>query len=140
MHWFLDPIQKHYADFDGRIGRQEFWMYALFVFGISVILNALRLDVISMVVSLGLLVPNLAMGSRRLHDTGRSGWWQLLMFIPIVGWIIIIVLLAQETTPVDNEYGKPAVPKVSDTPQAAATPPANDAAQASSNTTSPTPE
>ena len=112
MHWFLDPIQKHYADFEGRIGRQEFWMFVLFVFGINVVIGMLDVDVLSMVISLGLLVPNLAMGARRLHDTGRSGWWQLIGLIPIIGWIILIIWLATETTPADNMYGKPAVPKV----------------------------
>ncbi len=112
MHWLLDPLQKHYADFEGRIGRQEFWMYALCIFGINVVMSVVHLDVLSMIVGLGLLVPNLAMGARRLHDTGRSGWFQLLLLIPIVGWIIVIIWLAQETTPSDNEYGAPAKPKV----------------------------
>jgi uncharacterized membrane protein YhaH (DUF805 family) len=112
MHWLLDPLQKHYADFEGRIGRQEFWMYALCVFAINVVLNIIHLDIVTMLVGLGLLVPNLGMGARRLHDTGRSGWFQLLMLIPIVGWIIMIIWLAQETTPADNEYGAPAQPKV----------------------------
>lgn len=112
MHWLLDPLQKHYADFEGRIGRQEFWMYALCIFGINVVMSVVHLDVLSMIVGLGLLVPNLAMGARRLHDTGHSGWFQLLLLIPIVGWIIVIIWLAQETTPSDNEYGAPAKPKV----------------------------
>ena len=112
MHWLLDPLQKHYADFEGRIGRQEFWMYVLCIFGINVVTSILNVGIVSMVVSLGLLVPNIAMGARRLHDTGRSGWLQLLMLIPIIGWIIIIIWLAQETTATDNEYGAPAKPKV----------------------------
>jgi len=112
MHWFLDPLQKHYADFEGRIGRQEFWMFVLFVCGINVVCNVAHLELIGTIIGLALLVPNLGMGARRLHDTGRSGWWQLLMCIPIVGWIMLIVWLAQETTPVDNMYGAPAQPKM----------------------------
>ena len=112
MHWLLDPLQKHYADFEGRIGRQEFWMYILFVFGINVVLGILPLGMLSNLISLGFFVPNIAMGARRLHDTGRSGWLQLLGLIPIVGWIILIIWLAEDTKPADNEYGAPAKPKM----------------------------
>ncbi len=111
MHWFIDPIKNHYADFDGRIGRQEFWMFILFSFLLNVILEVIDIEVLAMVVSLALFVPNIALASRRLHDTGRSGWWQLLWLIPIVGWIILIVWLATKTEPIDNMYGAPAVPK-----------------------------
>ena len=111
MHWLLDPLQSHYADFEGRIGRQEFWMFALFIIGIDIVLNALHLGIIAALIELGLLIPSLAMGARRLHDTGRSGWLQLLGLIPIIGWIILIIWLAEETKSADNEYGVPAKPK-----------------------------
>jgi uncharacterized membrane protein YhaH (DUF805 family) len=112
MHWFIDPITNHYADFEGRIGRQEFWMFILFSFLLNIILEVIDIEVLAMVVSFALFVPNIALASRRLHDTGRSGWWQLLWLIPIVGWIIIIVWLATKTEPIDNMYGAPAVPKM----------------------------
>jgi uncharacterized membrane protein YhaH (DUF805 family) len=112
MHWLLDPLQKHYADFEGRIGRKEFWMFVLCVVGIQIVLEILPLGLLASLISLGFLVPNLAMGARRLHDTGRSGWLQLLMFIPIIGWIILILWLAEETKPADNEYGAPAKTKL----------------------------
>lgn len=98
-------------------------MYVLFIFGINVVLNIVHLDILSMVIGLGLLVPNLAMGARRLHDTGRSGWLQLLWFIPIIGWIILIIWLAEDTKQADNEYGAPAKPKmVAATPSAPVNP------------------
>lgn len=112
MHWFLDPIQKHYVDFEGRVGRQEFWMFILFSVGLNIILEIIGIDILGALVSLGLFLPNIALTTRRLHDTGRSGWWQLLWLIPIIGWIVIIVFLARQTTPVDNQYGVPAQPKV----------------------------
>ncbi len=118
MHWFLDPIQKHYADFEGRVGRQEFWMFVLFSILIQIAFDIVGLDIISMLVSLGLLVPSLALGARRLHDIGKSGWWQLLGLIPIIGWIIIIVWLATKTEPVANQYGNPAVAKAAGTASA----------------------
>ena len=111
MHWFIDPIKNHYADFDGRIGRQEYWMFFLFGFLLSVAFDIIGVEVLGMIVSLALFVPSIAMATRRLHDTGRSGWWQLLWFIPIVGWIILIVWLVTETIHEDNMYGAPAVPK-----------------------------
>lgn len=112
MHWFIDPITKHYADFDGRVGRQEFWMFVGISVGIQIILDIVGLDFVSMILALALLVPSIALGARRLHDTGRSGWWQLLALIPIIGWIILIVWCAEVTTPADNQYGTPAKPKV----------------------------
>lgn len=112
MHWFLDPITKHYVDFAGRVGRQEYWMFVLFSIIIQVALDIVHLDMISMLVSLGLLLPSLGLGARRLHDIGKSGWWLLLGFIPIVGWIILIVWLATKTDMSANEYGNPATPKV----------------------------
>ena len=125
MHWFLDPIQKHYVDFAGRIGRQEYWMFVLFSIIIQVALDIVRLDMIGMLVSLGLLLPSLGLGARRLHDIGKSGWWLLLGFIPIVGWIILIVWLATKTDDFPNQYGNPATPKtVGVTPAAPAAAPA----------------
>lgn len=61
---------------------------------------------LSIIFDLALLIPGIAITTRRLHDTNRSGWWQLLAFIPIIGWIVLIVFSVQDTTPADNEYGK----------------------------------
>lgn len=110
MHWFIDPIKNHYADFNGRVGRQEFWMFILFSFLLNVALEIVDVEVLAMVVWLALIVPNIALTSRRLHDTGKSGWWQLLWLIPVVGWIILIVWLATKTDAA-NMFGNPAVPK-----------------------------
>jgi uncharacterized membrane protein YhaH (DUF805 family) len=112
MHWFIDPIKNHYADFDGRIGRQEYWMFVLFYFLTNILLEIISIDVLAMLVSLALIVPSFAMGARRLHDIGKSGWWQLLVLVPIIGWIILIVWCATKTEPIDNMYGVPAVPKM----------------------------
>jgi uncharacterized membrane protein YhaH (DUF805 family) len=112
MHWFLDPITKHYVDFAGRVGRQEYWMFVLISVLIQIALDIVRLDMISMLVSLGLLLPSLGLAARRLHDIGKSGWWLLLGFIPIIGWIILIVWLATKTDVAANQYGNPAMPKV----------------------------
>jgi uncharacterized membrane protein YhaH (DUF805 family) len=120
MHWFLDPIQKHYVDFAGRVGRQEYWMFILISVLLQAAFDVVGLDEVSMLIALGLLVPSLGLAARRLHDTGKSGWWQLLMLVPIIGWIILIVWLATKTDPVANEYGEPAVPKQASVSPAAA--------------------
>lgn len=125
LHWFFDPIRHHYADFEGRVGRQEFWMFVLWAYALYLVLEILGLDILSVLIGLGTLLPHLALCARRLHDTGRSGWWQLLIVVPIIGWIILVVWCAEKTTPADNVYGQPAVPKVAVepvTPEPAPTP------------------
>jgi len=109
--WFLNPIQNHYADFDGRATREEFWMYVLFYIGAAIIasiagevLHVKLLDELLMVV---LLLPSLAIGARRLHDTGKSGWWQLLCLIPVIGSIILLVLFIFKGEEGSNKYGAP---------------------------------
>ena len=84
-----------YADFTGRASRSEYWWFFLFIvlvgLGASMISN-----VLSAVFSLATLLPSIAAATRRLHDTNRSGWWQLICLAPVVGLIVIIVFLAQE--------------------------------------------
>ncbi|WP_351010611.1 DUF805 domain-containing protein [Shewanella sp. S1-58-MNA-CIBAN-0166] len=70
---------------------------------LNIVLAVLGLDTISAIVSLALLVPSLSIAARRLHDTGRSGWWQLILLIPIIGLIVLIVFLAQDSHDV-NDY------------------------------------
>ena len=62
-------------------------------------------EIVSGLFSLAVLIPSLAAAARRLHDTNRSGWWQLIAFIPFIGWIIIIIFLAQEGNSDTNQYG-----------------------------------
>ncbi len=84
-----------YADFEGRATRSEFWWWMLFVFLASAATGIVS-EVLSGVFSLAVLLPNLAAGARRLHDTDRSGWLQLIALIPLIGWILLIVWCAQE--------------------------------------------
>ncbi len=108
MEHFLSVI-KQYANFNGRARRQEFWMYFLFymIFYIvlAVIDGMLGLGFLALIYSLALLVPSLSVGARRLHDTGKSGWWQLIGLIPLIGIIVLIVFWAQDSTPGENQYG-----------------------------------
>lgn len=108
MDWYTDVLRQ-YTVFTGRAGRQEFWMFALINFGImiaiSVVENVLGLGILSFVYSLAVFLPSLAVTIRRLHDTDRIGWWSLVALIPLVGWIILLVLMALPGTPGPNRYG-----------------------------------
>jgi uncharacterized membrane protein YhaH (DUF805 family) len=97
---FQDSIKicfTKYADFSGRASRPEYWWFFLFNILVSAVL-AIFSQGLSSLFSLATLVPRLAVGARRLHETNRSGWWQLLWLVPVVGWIVIIIFLAQEAT------------------------------------------
>jgi len=84
-----------YAAFDGRASRSEFWWWLLFTFLASAATGIVS-QTLSALFSLGVMLPSLAVGARRLHDTNRSGWFLLLWFIPLIGWIILIVWAVQE--------------------------------------------
>jgi len=103
MDYFIDALKK-YADFNGRARRKEYWMFVLIYMIINIILAVLGLDIISAIVGLGLLIPSLSIGARRLHDTGRSGWWQLIYLVPLIGLIVMIIFLVQDSHD-DNDYG-----------------------------------
>ncbi len=106
---------KKYTDFSGRVNRPEFWFWVLFVVLVSVathlvdnVLGTVSTDghagLFNGLFSLGTLVPSLAIGARRLHDIGRSGWWQFLVFIPIVGIVVLIVWWATKGSGDANSF------------------------------------
>jgi uncharacterized membrane protein YhaH (DUF805 family) len=102
---FTESIQtcfNKYADFNGRATRSEFWWWVLFVILATLAGNILS-DKLGMLISLGTLLPYIAVTARRLHDTNRSGWWQLIGIIPVIGWIILIVWCVQESAS-QSEY------------------------------------
>jgi uncharacterized membrane protein YhaH (DUF805 family) len=84
-----------YADFSGRATRSEFWWWALFATLASAATGVVS-SVLSGVFSLAVLLPYLAVGARRLHDTDKSGWLQLVGLIPVIGWIVLIFWFVQE--------------------------------------------
>ena len=111
MSYAFEPLKK-YAQFSGRSRRAEYWQYALFIGIVYVVLAVLAAASKSSVVFgllavfyLGILVPSLAVGVRRLHDTGKSGWWLLFGIVPIVGEITLLVFTCLDSQPGPNRYG-----------------------------------
>jgi len=111
---------KRYADFQGRASRSEYWLFTLFIFlvalGVGLIDNVLTgitgsatasmpVMVLFGLFYLGSLIPSIAVGFRRLHDTNRSAWWLLIAFLPIIGSIVLIVFYCLPGTPGPNRFG-----------------------------------
>jgi uncharacterized membrane protein YhaH (DUF805 family) len=113
---FVEAVKSalsKYATFSGRARRAEYWWFTLF--SLLAVLAAVALDValgiseeynvLSTLVVLALILPGISVAVRRLHDTGRSGGWYFISFIPIIGPIWLLVLLLQDSKPLDNHYG-----------------------------------
>jgi len=115
MNLILGCITQRYAKFSGRARRKEYWLFVL----ANIVLNTLALAIdtagsfdqssdpglFSSIVILGLLIPSLAVTVRRLHDTNRSGWWVLIIFIPLIGPIFLLVFLCLKSDEGENQFG-----------------------------------
>ncbi|KZN49159.1 DUF805 domain-containing protein [Pseudoalteromonas luteoviolacea] len=108
MEWYISVL-KNYAVFEGRARRKEYWMFFLFNIIVSVILGfidgLLGTSFLGIIYALAIFVPTLALSVRRLHDTGRSGWWMLIAFIPIIGTLALFVFFILEGEESENQYG-----------------------------------
>jgi uncharacterized membrane protein YhaH (DUF805 family) len=108
VNWYLGVLKK-YADFSGRARRKEFWMFALINFVVMVVLSfvdgMIGMPVLGLIYALGVLLPSLAVGARRLHDIGKSGWWQLVGLVPFIGILVLIIFFVLDSNPGDNKYG-----------------------------------
>jgi uncharacterized membrane protein YhaH (DUF805 family) len=103
---------RNYVGFSGRASRSEFWYWILFTVLVGIVASIIDFGVlssdaspISSIWSLVTFLPSLAMGVRRLHDTDRSGWWWLIAFIPLIGFIVLIVFWCSEGTRGPNKFG-----------------------------------
>lgn len=116
--YFIDILKNHYADFDGRARRMEFWMFILFmtvVYFALLILYAVgaaiadALGYLFMVALLifwaGLIVPTIALSIRRLHDIGKPGVWWLIGFVPLIGPFILLYFYVLDSQPGENQFG-----------------------------------
>ena len=110
----ISTCMRNYANFTGRACRSEYWWFYLFTILISVASsvigeaifydNEIRSTSLHTIVSLAFFLPSLAVGCRRLHDIGKSGWFQLLYIIPIIGWIVLIIWFATDTKSEGDKY------------------------------------
>jgi len=106
-------VLKKYTIFSGRAGRKEFWFFVLADVIICIVFSILtKIPILKylfwiayFLFGLATLIPSIALGIRRLHDTNKTGWLMLLFLVPIVGWIVVLVLCAMEGTPGENQYG-----------------------------------
>ena len=110
---FWTVVGSRYAQFTGRAGRTEYWLFAL----VNAILTAiaaglgewlfvdLQANPISLIYLLVIIVPALALGARRLHDIGRTGWWQLLILLPVIGWVVLLVFAIMPSHEEENSHG-----------------------------------
>lgn len=110
MNWYVQAFQK-YAEFNGRSTRGEFWyfllIHALVILGIILIeLVFGTYGILGGLYAIGAIVPSFAVTVRRLHDTGRSGWSILLVLIPVIGSVILLIFLLQDSQYGENQYGK----------------------------------
>ena len=104
---------QNYVNFTGRASRSEFWFWVLFAVLVSVAATLIdtvlfsdsEMSPVNTLAGVALLLPNLSVAVRRLHDIDRSGWWILLGLIPIVGWIIIIIWNCTKGTAGPNRFG-----------------------------------
>ncbi|AUC84265.1 DUF805 domain-containing protein [Polaribacter sp. ALD11] len=117
MNWYLKVLKEHYADFNGRARREEYWMFVLFnaivsillvaVFGgIAAVLESPGILFISYIYFLGTFIPSLALTVRRLHDVGKSGWFLLIGVIPLIGSIWLLVLYCTDSENGTNQWGE----------------------------------
>ena len=107
----INSVFSQYANFSGRARRSEYWYFVLMTMIVEFVLSLLSVVlgdlavILSGIWGLAVLVPTLAVVWRRLHDTGRSGAWAFIVFVPLVGWIILLVFLCRDSQPGDNQYG-----------------------------------
>ncbi len=128
MEWMTLPL-KRYAEFGGRSRRKEYWMFFLLMLILGVVAGTIDTMLgygttwrsvagtgygfgwathngpVEIVLTLALLIPNLAVTIRRLHDLDKSGWWLLTLFVPLIGAIVLIVFMCIEGTRGANRFG-----------------------------------
>lgn len=115
MNWYLEVLKK-YVILEGRAQRQEYWYFILCNLVITVVLMGIDmligqfneltgLGLLSGIYTMLVMLPGLSVTVRRLHDTGRSGWWALLGIIPLLGGLVLLVFMALDSEPGPNRFG-----------------------------------
>lgn len=115
MNWYLMALKKGLT-FRGRSRRKEFWYFVLISLLVSIALSFIDgmlgwydlqagIGILSGIYSLLIILPNIALSVRRLHDTNRSGWWILLVLIPIIGFLVLLYFCVKNGTSGQNDFG-----------------------------------
>jgi len=115
MNWYFEVLKK-YAVFSGRARRKEYWYFFLFNIIVSIVLGVIDgitgsfspeagMGLLGGIYALAVLIPGIAVSVRRLHDTDRSGWWLLIALIPLIGAIVLLVFMVQDSKPGQNQFG-----------------------------------
>lgn len=101
-------VFKNYVNFEGRATRPEYWWFVLAYAIVNIILSLIPRvgTILSGILGLAVLIPSIGVGVRRLHDINKSGWWYLLILIPLVGAIILIVWFVKPSDNGENQYGE----------------------------------
>ena len=116
MKWFLEAVKNNYANFSSRARRSEYWYFILFYLLIYIVLMIIDnvaglqlgeagIGILGLLFTLAMLVPSISVGVRRLHDTGRSGWWLLIGLVPLIGGLVLLWFYVQEGVRGSNQYG-----------------------------------
>ncbi|MFB9148912.1 DUF805 domain-containing protein [Roseovarius ramblicola] len=99
-------LAENYVNFEGRAQRSEFWWFTLFIIIVNAVLQLLLGEIVALIFALAVLLPGLGVAVRRLHDVDRSGWWYLLVLIPVIGALILIfAFFMHRGTAGDNRFG-----------------------------------
>ena len=114
---FQEAVQRaltvNYCNFSGRASRSEYWWFALFTFVLGMVLGLIlgiifsdtMTNILTGIVNLALFLPSLGLSVRRMHDVDRSGWWVLINFIPVSGWLLYLYWAAPPSKPTPNQWG-----------------------------------
>lgn len=110
MTYFVDYLQNNYAKFDGRVSRRQYWMFVLYSTIISFVIGFIGglipfLSVFSLLYAFALIVPSVGLGIRRLHDLNLSGWFYLIVLVPVVGALALLFLFCMPGDAEDNKFG-----------------------------------
>ena len=109
MDWFFKCTTRHYFDFSSRAKRQEFWGFVFIALLISLFTTAtdaiFGISALTYTVNIALLIPLLAVGTRRLHDIGLSGWWQLL-YLTFFGALLLLLMWSLSSEKKENKYDR----------------------------------
>jgi len=115
LNWYLDVLKK-YVVLEGRAQRQEYWYFILFnllvtaaLMGVDMLIGQFNeltgLGLLSGIYTMLVMLPGFSVTVRRLHDTGRSGWWALVGIVPLLGGLVLLVFMVLDSEPGSNRFG-----------------------------------